>query len=346
MTLSLKTSNGNTELQSPGMRLRPAFEYDDVCLIPRLSSVSPRDVCLRGKLTGKIGCDLPLIASPMDSVVSPHLSEKLVRAGSVPVLLSGAGRAAESEAEIRRLKAAVPNASVGVLISPKAAISGRKEDGYVEGADVVFLDTLHSAPDLHLTAVSVLKGRLPDTGVVSGNVVHPEDAAALVDAGVDAVRVGMTSASINDGYSMTGCARSQAVAVHECAAVCREHSVPVLADGGIRNVGQLAIAFALGADTIMMGRMFAALAESAAPFDAHDRNLKTYRGMSRNGLVDPDLLVEGRIERIEVSGAFDSVVAHWRNCLKVAVSRCGAKSLEGLRSAVEFEIALGAAGRR
>lgn len=338
MTLFLKTASGNTELQSYGMRLRPGFEYGDVSLIPRLSSVTPGEVSLRGKLTRNIECDLPLVASPMDAVISPNLGEKLAQAGSVPVLFSGSGRMNACEEEIRRLKAIVPETPVGVLLSPKAAISGKKVDGFTESADIIFLDTLHSAPDLHLRAVEILKDRLPGISVVSGNVVHPHDAEALIEAGVDTVRVGMTSASINDGYYMTGCARSQAAAVYECSRICRKHSVPVLADGGIQNIGQLAIAFALGADTVMMGKMFAALMESAAPFDENDRNRKIYRGMSRVGLVDPDLLVEGRTESIEVSGTFDAVVSNWCSCLKVAISRCGAVSIADLQSKGEFEV--------
>ena len=99
------------------------------------------------------------------------------------------------------------------------------------------LDTLHHSPHLHLAAVSGLKDRFPHLKIISGNIVHGDDCQALHEAGVDAVRVGMTSASINQGRALVGCGRKQAAAVKDCAEAASALDLPLIADGGIRFAG-------------------------------------------------------------------------------------------------------------
>jgi IMP dehydrogenase len=150
----------------------------------------------------------------------------------------------------------------------------------------------------------------------------------------------MTSASINLGWERTGCARGQAVSVKECADVAKRFRIPVIADGGIRHVRHIVIALALGADTVMMGSMFSGLAESAAltRVDSKGNMVKTYRGMSRQALIDSDFIEEGTSREIAVIGRFHDVIGEWARTLGIAISRAGADSIEDLHAAAMLEI--------
>lgn len=143
---------------------------------------------------------------------------------------------------------------VGVLVKCET-----ENFDYIKGLislDVNFIaiDSLHTSPHLHITVVKKLKKEFPNIHILSGNVVHPEDCIQLIDAGVSMLRIGYSAASINDGKNMFGTGRSQANAIYECAKVVKKYSIPLIADGGLKNSGDIALAFALGADCVMLGQ--------------------------------------------------------------------------------------------
>ena len=152
------------------------------------------------------------------------------------------------------------------------------------GADVLVVDVAHGHSDAVIEIVRQLKQRWPEVDVVGGNVATAEGSLDLVEAGVDAVKVGVGPGSTCTTRIVTGAGVPQFSAVLECARVCREAGVPVIADGGIKASGDIAKALAAGASTVMLGGLLAGTDESPGQtVTRRGQRFKTYRGMASVG---------------------------------------------------------------
>lgn len=168
-----------------------------------------------------------------------------------------------------------------------AAVSTRDEDrerctALVEaGVDVIVVDAAQGDSIYELRLLEFLKRTHPQVDVIAGNVVTRAQAVRLMDAGADGLRIGMGPGSICTTQGTMAVGRAQATAVFQTASVARERGVPVMADGGVSQIGHIAKALALGASTVMMGWMFAGTEEApGAYFFENGLRLKRYRGMA------------------------------------------------------------------
>jgi IMP dehydrogenase len=225
----------------------------------------------------------------------------------------------------------------------------RAEALVAEEVDVLVVDTSHGHSQGVLDAVRDLKGRF-DIPVVAGNVATPEASEALVDAGADAIKVGMGPGAICTTRVVAGIGVPQVTAVYDCAQVAARHDVPLIADGGINVSGDIAKAIAAGADTVMVGGLLAGTDESPGEVVFHQgEQFKEYRGMGSLGAMreryssdryfqsDVDeiakLVPEGIEGRVAYKGPLRNVVHQLAGGLRQAMGYCGAASIEELKDA-------------
>ena len=321
-------------------RFTAALDYAQLSVVPQLSEIHPDEVRLDTRITRKTSSSLPFIASPMDSVMSETLARELLDHGGVAIWPATTGQPDVATTIARLCDRETHDPSrLGLLLSPDPATWAPFRQFLGTQIALVALDTLHHKPHMHLQAIARLADEFAGLQIISGNVVTGRDCEALVAAGADAIRVGMTAASINRGRALLGCGRSQGAAVMECARATAGLDVPIIADGGIASVADAVIAFALGADSAMMGRMFAAIEESAATTSLDEAGvpIKRYRGMSRPGLISDELVAEGSERAIPLAGSFDQVVGEWTSAVRLAIARSGQRSLEHFRQAAWLE---------
>jgi IMP dehydrogenase len=231
-------------------------------------------------------------------------------------------------------------------------------EGYIEraralvdaGVDVLVVDVAHGHSDRVLNVVRKLKKELSQVDVIAGNVATPEGTKDLIDAGADAVKVGIGSGSICITRIVTGAGVPQLTAVLECAEAARKSDIPIIADGGIRNSGDITKALATGASSVMIGSMLAGTEESpGVTVMRNGRKYKIHRGMASVGASmkrgteeaeDEAALLEYVAEGIEAfvpyRGTSHEILAQLAGGIRSGLSYCGAKTLAELRQNASF----------
>jgi IMP dehydrogenase len=273
-------------------QISTALTFDDVLLKPRYAGFLRSEITLEAQLTSRIRLQAPLVSAPMDTVTEHKLAIALAEAGGIGIIHRNLTIKAQTN-EVRAVK------ERGLLVG--AAIGS--SDGYEErvkalvaaGADVLVVDSAHGHALKVIVAVRTIKDKY-DVEVIAGNVATAEGAKALITAGADALRVGMGPGAICSTRIVSGMGVPQLTAILETARVARHHGIPVIADGGINYSGDITKAFAAGASTVMLGRMFAATREAPGKVlelkpaevpsrfqsilnGSHSYTFKEYRGM-------------------------------------------------------------------
>ncbi len=220
------------------------------------------------------------------------------------------------------------------------------------GADVIVVDTAHGHSAGVLAMVEAIKKTQADLQVIGGNVATAEATRDLINAGADAVKVGMGPASICTTRVVAGIGVPQLTAVQDCARVGEQYGVPIIADGGIKYSGDVTKALAAGAHSVMIGSLFAGTEESPGERVLYQgRSYKVYRGMGSLGAMaggrgdryfqgDEEniskLVPEGVEGRIPFKGMLSDVVYQLVGGLRAGMGYCGCRILEELRQQARF----------
>ncbi|MDQ7006788.1 MAG: IMP dehydrogenase [Acidobacteriota bacterium] len=220
------------------------------------------------------------------------------------------------------------------------------------GVDILAVDTAHGHSRRVLEVIDRIRERCPETQLIAGNVGTEEGARALVDRGVDAVKVGVGPGSICTTRMVSGCGVPQLTAIAAAARACGRVGIPVIADGGIKFSGDITKALAAGADAVMIGSLFAGTEES--PGDTvlfQGRTFKEYRGMGslaamregskdRYGQADQEderkLVPEGIEGRVPYKGRLKDMVYQLVGGLRSGMGYCGAANVAELQQKARF----------
>lgn len=275
-----------------------SLTYEDLILLPNYVDFGLEEVDLSAQLTRTIKLNIPIVSSPMDTVTEANLAIALALQGGVGILHYNIPPVAQLN-QIQKVKnffsdeglnsnlnypKALMDSSRRLLVGAAIETWGCKAEERLEvisdWVDLVVFDTSQGFTKYAIDLIRMCKKRYPHLQIVGGNVITASACEALIDAGADAIRIGMGSGSICITQGVSGVGRGQATAVYECAKACRSSGIPIIADGGISKSSDIVKALCLGANTVMLGSLLACTSD--APGKEEVRNgvrLKEYRGM-------------------------------------------------------------------
>ena len=248
--------------------------------------------------------------------------------------------------ELGRLRVA---AGVGVTPDTRDRVQALVE----RGVDAVIVDSAHGHSDNVLETVAMLKSTFTDLAVIGGNVATVEGTLDLIAAGADAVKVGIGPGSICTTRVVAGAGVPQITAITNAARAAREHDIPIIADGGIKYSGDITKAIAAGAESVMIGSLFAGTEEAPGNTVLYrGRTYKEYRGMGSmgamrersgsadryglSGATEDELVPQGIEGRVPYKGPLSNVVTQLIGGLRAGMGYCGVTEISDLRDKTRF----------
>ena len=242
----------------------------------------------------------------------------------------------------------------GAAIGTKADTLDRCEALIEAGVDVLVLDSAHGQSEGVLKQIKAVKSAFKDTQIIGGNIATGEGALALVEAGADAVKVGIGPGSICTTRIVTGVGVPQVSAVAEVTSALLKKDIPIIADGGIRFSGDIAKAIAAGGHTVMLGSVLAGTEEAPGELELYQgRSYKSYRGMGSLGAMSGDqgssdryfqdsagatekLVPEGIEGRVPYKGWLEAVIHQMIGGLRQSMGYTGSHDIESMRTKPKF----------
>ncbi len=316
--------------------------FDDILLIPNYSEISSRmDVDLSSRVTKNNRLQLPILSANMDTITEFEMANTLSGFGALGIVHRFCSIKKEAEI-IQRLRIEenpIRAASIGVTGENKARLKALVD----AGAQIICIDIAHGHHKLMADTIEMCKKFNID--IIAGNVATAEAAKFLCECGVDAIKVGIGPGSMCTTRINTGFGVPQVTAIEETCAVAKKYHVPVIADGGIQNSGDVAKALAVGADTVMIGALFAGCKETPGTIHKEGnfpnyRLYKRYRGSasleSKQVRGDEKRNVEGVSSTIDYKGPAKYVLQNIEDGLRSAFSYAGAKNIDEYHQKVTY----------
>ncbi len=342
-----------------GKIIQEAYTFDDVLLVPAYSEVIPHDVSVKTKLSRNINLNIPIISAAMDTVTEAEMGIALALEGGIGIIHKNMSVFEQSEA-IKKVKsynynfkefsnACIDKNSklrIGAAIGVSADLEERAEALVKAGVDVFTLDSAHGHSKGIIDALKYVKKTFPKVDVIAGNIVTAEAAQTLVDAGADAVKIGVGPGAICTTRVVAGVGVPQLTAVNDVYEQLKDQNVGIIADGGIKFSGDIAKAIAVGAHAVMLGRMLAGTDEAPGEIiEKNGKKFKSYVGMgsmsamqrgSKDRYFQQDksknkLVPEGIEAIVGYKGAVQKIIFQLVGGLRAGMGYCGAKNIENMR---------------
>lgn len=322
--------------------MKKAYTFDDVALVPQFNNIPSRtEPSLDSWLTRDRKVHIPLIAANMDTVIGEDLAEVLISYGSTPIF----HRFTDFQTQLAWVRKFKGNTFISCGLQSHTLDEIRQL--LDEGAVGVCIDVAHGHSDRMFRMIESLKKLNPEKDVIAGNVCTAMAYHDLVNAGADAVKVGVGPGAACTTRLVTGFGVPQFSAILECAHTAEKLRIPLIADGGIRNSRDVVLALAAGASTVMIGKLFALTEEGASikRVNAQDPTKKEakYRGQASEdfqmdfyGALKQKTVAEGTNFWAPVTGTASALIEEILGGLRSGMTYGGARSIKELQRKAEF----------
>ena len=322
--------------------LEESFTFDDVLIRPVASAIEPSEASLKTRIAG-IDLSLPILSAAMDKVTEAKMAITLGKMGALGVLHRNCTVEEQVEMvhEVKRAGVPVAAACGPFAVDRALALDAAK-------CDAIVIDCAHGHNLKVLKSAAEIKKQLKHAKMIFGNIATAEAAKAAC-AFADAVKVGVGPGSICTTRLVSGVGVPQLSAIIEVASIALKKKVPVIADGGIRNSGDIAKALAAGATAVMCGNLFAGTDE--APGDIVEKSgqkFKEYRGMGSKAVIKGasgaeryfthgrKAVPEGVEALVEYKGPVGEIVASLASGIQVGMGYVGARDLKEFHANAQF----------
>jgi len=336
-----------SDMLEPNEKLPLALSFDDVLLIPRYSKINSREeIDISTRITPRITLKIPIISANMTDITGVKMATKIAQMGGLGVIPRF--NTLEEEADMIS-KVSKKGFTVGASVGIKDWRE-RAEVCVKAGAKILFLDVAHGHLRNAIEKTKLLKqifGKSVD--IVSGNVATKEGAQDLFKAGCDSVKAGIGGGSICTTRISTGCGVPQITAIAATAKVARRYKKTIIADGGIKNSGDIAKALAAGASAVMLGRLIAGVSESEAKLVKIKKGIyKLYRASTSRAQKEEIIKkfsktninflnhIEGVQGLVPFEGSLEEKIKLISANLRSAFSYCGSSNLKEFQKNSKF----------
>ena len=265
--------------------IKEALTFDDVTLVPKYSKILPSEVDTSIKLTSNLKLKIPLMSSAMDTVTEGKMAIAVAKAGGIGVIHRNLEIKKQIE-EIRKVKKQKLFVGAAVGAGPKEL--KRAKEILDEGVNLIVVDTAHGHTKKVSEIIKYIK-RIKDKKIAlcAGNIATPEAAKFLLKLGVDIIKVGIGPGSICTTRLVAGIGVPQLSAILSVRKGIKNKNIKIIADGGVKYSGDLAKAFAAGADAVMIGSLFAGTDEAPGKIiKINGKLFKSFRGMGSVGAMN------------------------------------------------------------
>ena len=345
---------------------KKGLTFDDVLLIPAESHVLPNEVKLDTKLAPNLQLHIPLISAGMDTVTEGNMAIAMAENGGLGVIHKNLSIEAQVD-EVKKAKGKtvdtnLPHPAVdnqGRLLATAAVgvtsdTFERAESLLEAGADAIVIDTAHGHSAGVLRKIKEIREHFPNATLIAGNVATGEGTAALFDAGVDVVKVGIGPGSICTTRIVAGVGVPQITAIYDAASVAQKYGKKIIADGGIKYSGDVVKALAAGGNAVMLGSMFSGTTEAPGTiFTNEGKQFKSYRGMGSVGAMSQQhgssdryfqggvneankLVPEGVEALVPYKGDVSNIIYQIDGGLRAGMGYVGASTIEELIENSQF----------
>jgi len=332
--------------------MKRALTYDDVNIVPKYSELESRgDVKLNTRFTKNTEITIPIVASPMDTVTELDMAREMMEWGGVGIVHRF--MSIEKQAKMINELCYMPGTEHIIVnkASPRCAAVGvtgdyleRSQELFNNGCNVLLIDVAHGHHKLVGEAIEEIKTRLEQIEVIAGSVATGEACEYLCEKGADAIRVGIGNGSLCETRIRTGVGIPQVFAIIDCVSIADDYNVPIIADGGVRNIGDVCKGLACGADTIMLGSLLSGTKETPGTIEKigkwpNEQLHKKYRGsasLDSKKSRGHNKNVEGNHKVIPYKGKVKRIINDIQDGIRSSFSYVGANTIDEFHSKVEL----------
>jgi IMP dehydrogenase len=323
------------------MIYKPALSYSDVLLIPKYSDiVSRKEVDIGSALDSHRSLDLPIISSPMDTITESSMSNAMAKAGGLGII----HRYSSIEIQVQQAYQVLDSNRKAAAVGITGDYLERAQALYDVGVRILCLDVAHGHHILMKNAIESLKSLYADIHIMAGNVATQSGFEDLAEWGADSIRCNIGGGSICSTRIQTGHGIPGLQTIFDCFSANVKRDVKIIADGGIRNSGDMVKALAAGADFVMVGSLLAGAIETPGDiiYASDGSKRKIYRGMASKeaqykwrGKYSSN---EGISTTVEAKGTVAAVLSELENGIRSGLSYSGARNLTELQINAEFVV--------